>query len=581
MDGLEILVSSRSLTVAFFFLAALPCPALAQSSSPAPDGYVVWQSNRQDSRHEIYRARADGSAVTRMTTGGGVLPTWAPDGRWISFMDESSAINIMIMRPDGSELRPLAAGWEIQWMHDNSGLLVSDAGGYTIYDPETGETSLLFSPSDFPQFSGTSFQVSSVTHDNRYVLLGSHLYINGYTGANGSFISEYSAIILDLLQKDKIYFLGSGCWPFTPPQGDLVFHICANCPTHPDIYHMHLADLDTRSSYAPEVAHEDADWGHEYNPRVSNDNHWIAYMASAGCHQGDNCDYDIWLHELGTEPSQRLRVTEDPSFDGYPQVFVGPLWQATTEPRLLVTPNRLTFHASARALPAAQLLKLKNTGGGTLGVATVASAPPASWLDVVQSAAGITVGLRNGANLTRGTQCTNLTITVPGALGSPVTVPVTLIADDTFPGADAGVVVDAEVMSDVGLVSEAGPASDTEAAIDAAVTEAGPASDTGAAIDAAVCEDAPAIDAGVTVAIAADAAGLDCDTLAAGGRGGQGGQGAVPGAGGNRPDAGAVPGSRGGCGCSLSGTARYASPLASALAGLAMLVMRRRRSANG
>ena len=75
-----------------------------------------------------------------------------------------------------------------------------------------------------------------------------------------------------------------GCWPFSPPQGDLVFHICNDCPQHPDIYRLSLADLATRSSYLPEESHPDLDWGHEYNPRVSNDNNWISYMGSTGCH---------------------------------------------------------------------------------------------------------------------------------------------------------------------------------------------------------------------------------------------------------------------------------------------------------
>lgn len=529
-------------------LGALPLSASAQGLA-YPDGYVLWQSNRQDSRNEVYRARADGSQVTRLTFSGASLPAWAPDGRWISYMDPSSTV--YVMRPDGTGLRPLTAGWEIAWLHDNSGLLVGEGSDYNVYDPETGESTHLFSRSEFPQFDGTTFQPNSVTHDNRYVLLGSHLYINGYSGSNGSFVSEYSAVILDLLHKDKVYFLGSGCWPFTPPLGDLVFHICADCPTRPDIYHMRLGDLDTRASYAAEVAHEDSDWGHEYNPRVSNDNQWLAYMASAGCHQGEGCDYDIWLHPLGTDPSQRLRVTQDTAFDGYPQLYVGPLWQPSTAPRLLVTPNRVTFFANATSLPAPQVLKLKNTGGGTLGVATVTTDGSASWLDVVPGPADITVGLRPGAALTRGIQCVNLTVAVAGAVGSPLTVPITLIADDSFPlpAVDAGVGLDA------GMASEAGAGS-----------EAGVALDAGAA-DMPLTIDVATVDAAVTITV--DASSLDCDAV--NGAGADGGT--------KWFDGGSVgPGSSGGCGCSLGAPTVAAGPASFALLGLAWLA-RRRRSA--
>lgn len=422
-------------SAALLFLVVFVLPGSVWALAPA-DGWVVWQSNRLDARHEVYRARADGSEVTRMTNTGGYIPSWAPDGRWISYHDDANTV--YLMRPDGSELQTLASGWACFWMHDNSGFVVAQGGDYNLFDPETKESTLLFHTEDFPQFTGTTFQPNAITHDNRYLLLGSHLYINGYTGANGSFTSEYSALVVDLFHKDKTYFVGSGCWPFTPPAGDLVFHICANCPTHPDIYRMSLADLATRSSYAPEVAHADPDWGHEYNPRVSNDNKWIAYMASAGCHQGDDCDYDIWLHQLGTDPSARERVTQNPAFDGYPQMYVGPLWQPSSQPRLLLTPGRLTFFASVGALPAAQTIKVKNSGGGTLGAAVVTPDPSAPWLEVWPDDAGGIVFAVNGDAVTRGTLQATVTVTVDGALGSPVSVPVTLNADDSFPYPEGG-----------------------------------------------------------------------------------------------------------------------------------------------
>jgi hypothetical protein len=203
------------------------------------------------------------------------------------------------------------------------------------------------------------------------------------------------------------------------------------------------------------VAHADADWGHEYNPSVSNDNRWIVYMASAGCHQGADCDYDIWLHQLGADPSERSRVTEDPSFDGYPQMYVGPLWQPVSQPRLLLTPGYLTFYASADALPAAQTVKVKNTGGGTLGPAVVTPDPSAPWLDVALDGTGAIIFSLNGDAITQGTQRATVTVTVDGALGSPFSVPVTLNADDSFPYPEGGAPEDGEM--EAGAPEEAGP----------------------------------------------------------------------------------------------------------------------------
>jgi hypothetical protein len=423
-------------------LSLLVCLLLArpvQAAAPA-DGWVIWQSNRQDARHEIYRAHADGSEVARLTRSGGLLPLWSPDGRWIAFHDDASIG--YLMRPDGSELQTLPEGIPWFWMHDNSGLVIL-AQGFELLDPETMKHSYYFSREAFPQFGNATFHPNAITHDNRYLLVGSSLYELGFTGSNGSFTSSYSAVILDLLHKDKTYFFGTGCWPFSPPAGDLVFHVCGNCPTFPDIYRMSLADLATRSSYTAEVANENANWGHEYNPRVSNDNRWISYMASDGCHEGDSCNYDIWLHELGTAPSERLRVTQDSSFDGYPQIFIGPLWTKTSQSRLLLTPGRITFFAMDGALPTAKTVLVKNSGGGTLGTTVVTPDPSAPWLEVRQDETGtITFGVRSGF-ITRGILQANVTVAVDGALGSPATISVTLNADDSFPIADASVALDA------------------------------------------------------------------------------------------------------------------------------------------
>jgi MYXO-CTERM domain-containing protein len=431
----------RNWSVKVLLLALFVLPRSAAAAPPA-NSWLFWQSNRLDARSELYRARADGTEIVRLTKTGGLFPQVAPDGRWIGFHDQSGAS--YLMRPDGSELKTLPVGRPWFWLHDNSGVALLDGSNLYLLDPETLETTPLASAGDFPQLAGASFGPNSMTQDNRYLLLGSDLYINGYSGTNGSFTSDFSAVIVDMLHKDRVYYFGSGCWPIAAPAGDMVYHVCANCPTHPDLYHMHAADLDTRSSYAPEVANIDTDWGHEYNPRVSNDNRWLAYMASSGCHDGEDCDYDIWVHELGAGPTERTHVIQDPANDAYPQLFVGSLWQNVSQPRLLLTPWKMTFFAGADSPLAAKTVKIKNSGGGTLGVAVVTTDPGAPWLDVQTDGTNtITFALR-GDFITQGTYQTTVTVTVDGALGSPASVPVVLFADETFPISDAGVAVLAE-----------------------------------------------------------------------------------------------------------------------------------------
>lgn len=414
-------------------LAALSPVGTARAEAPA-DGWVVWASNRTGGRTEIYRARADGSEVVKLTDTGGTFPSWSPDGRWIEYHDETG--DVFLMHPDGSGRKKLPVsnpgGVSAFWLHDGSGLAFTEpSSSVYLYDPDTLGKKLLFKLTDFPN-RGPLFHFYAMTHDNRYLFVASDLFMEGFAVANGTFKAGYSAILVDLLDKKKMYMVGAGCWPFTPPDGDIVYHISGANPTWPDIYRMNLADLDTRSSYEPEVAHPDADWGHEYHPRISNDNKWLVYMTSNGCHWDYSCNNEIFLHRLGTKPTDRVRVTRDESFDGFPAMYVGPLWTKSSEPRLLAAPNRVTFFAREQVVPGPQTVTLKNAAGGTFDTARTTVDPAATWLDVkAQGAANVTVSLRKDG-VWRGRHKATVTLSVDGA-GAPVIVPVTLDADESFP----------------------------------------------------------------------------------------------------------------------------------------------------
>jgi hypothetical protein len=136
-------------------------------------------------------------------------------------------------------------------------------------------------------------------------------------------------------------------------------------------------------------------------------------------------------------------------------MYVGPLWQPATGPRLLLTPNRHTMYAIAGALAGGlsgvRQVKVKNGGGGTMGPVQTEVTVGQDWLRVTATADGFEVGLRDGAALTRGRHQGAVTVTAAGL--APVSFPVTLVADDSFPAppdlppeaSDAGVPGDGPV----------------------------------------------------------------------------------------------------------------------------------------
>ncbi len=309
--------------IAVALIMALTMPAHA--STPA-NGWVVWASNREDGRHEIYLMQSDGTEVKRLTAGGATGPGWSPDGRWIAYTNTTDS-STHVMRWTGTGDKKVCDGKFEFWMWDGSGLVCRSDDEHHLVNADSGSKTLLFKKSDFSALGSKVLNPGGISHDGRWLAAHTDIYRNGYTGSNGTFKAYHAAILLDLQDKSKIYYFGQGCEPTTPPAGDLVYHVSGGgpCETLPDPYRMKLSDITTRASYAPEIAHADEDWGHEYFPRVSNDNVWLAYGATTGCHDHDTCDYEIYIHKLGAGNADRTRITHDPSNDRWPHLWVGTL----------------------------------------------------------------------------------------------------------------------------------------------------------------------------------------------------------------------------------------------------------------
>ncbi len=189
--------------------------------------------------------------------------------------------------------------------------------------------------------------------------------------------------------------MGSGCQPTTAPIGDRVYHVCAESVEHPDIFWMSLTNLKARGSYTSEVAFKDAQWGHEYCPRVSTDNRWLTYGASTGCQDQGLCDYEVFAHKLEAQTNgqaDRTRITNSSSNDHCPHMYVGPLWSKDLIPKLHVRPSSVQLQLRRGApLPlTGEVFEIRNQGGGMLKpvVAQVARAGPNGWLDALKLGIG-------------------------------------------------------------------------------------------------------------------------------------------------------------------------------------------------
>ena len=62
-------------------------------------------------------------------------------------------------------------------------------------------------------------------------------------------------------------------------------------------------------------------YSHEYFPKLNQDGHYLVLGASAGGHEHDVADYEIFVWRVGTPAAQAVRLTFHSGNDNWPDIF--------------------------------------------------------------------------------------------------------------------------------------------------------------------------------------------------------------------------------------------------------------------
>jgi Tol biopolymer transport system component len=279
------------------------------------DGRLVWSSNRSGN-HELYLLDLGARSLRRLTNSPNVdfFGRFSPDGKqlvflrsqrqWVSFR-EPSAWDVFLMELEGGQERRLArGGYHPTWTADGKAVVFHRGPRVFRYDLATGRETLLL---DAEQAIPGVIELGDpeLAPDGRRLAL----YPRGPHAGNAVF--DLAARTLTLLGEVQAF------QPSWAPDGQSLVWIEIEghggtrvMVGRPDGSGRRVL-IDLPGSHS-----------HEYFPKLANDGRWLVWGASAGGHEHDRADYEIFVWELGTPVEQAVRLTQHESNDQWPDLWI-------------------------------------------------------------------------------------------------------------------------------------------------------------------------------------------------------------------------------------------------------------------
>jgi len=281
------------------------------------EAIVVWSSNRSGN-HDIFLLALPDFELVRLTEHPHVdcFPRISPDGTEIVFARSQA--------PNVSQRNKIAWDVHVFDLLSGRGTLVArdgntptwSADGRKIFflrnavefvelNLDTGEESVLFRSGEgqIPSDVTLSYPDFNTEERELAVTLRGGQRMTAILGSGGTFVR-----------------VGGGCTLSWAPDRSYLYLVSGYGGRQKNAFHKY--DRQTRQSNP--WLDLPGDLSHEYFPRVSNDGQYLVFGASAGGHELDIADYEIFLWKIGTPQEDAVRVTFNSANDCWPDMYVQP-----------------------------------------------------------------------------------------------------------------------------------------------------------------------------------------------------------------------------------------------------------------
>ncbi|OQX17072.1 MAG: hypothetical protein BWK76_10770 [Desulfobulbaceae bacterium A2] len=277
---------------------------------------VVWSSSQTGS-HEIFLLSLPDLATYRLTNNDRVdyYPRFSPDGNrivlarsqrpWVSEREVEPWDVFLLSLADGSE-RLLARNANFpQWMDGHQVSFVRQGREVVVINVDNGQERVVYPlPGQTAAWTELSTPELSPRDPRRLVL-------TGRGGVEGVFLLDPAG------KGQQHYGHGGTCEITWAPDASFVLWMQNQG---------HGGTRIMRSPLKPEQEEVFMDlpgeFSHEYFPRLSRDGRWLVWAASAGGHEHDLADYEIFLWQVGRPWGEAVRLTANPANDRWPDIHI-------------------------------------------------------------------------------------------------------------------------------------------------------------------------------------------------------------------------------------------------------------------
>ncbi len=277
-------------------------------------GFIVWSSNRFGN-HDILMMRLPKLTISRITTHPYTeyYPRISPDGKriifsrsqipWVSQRDPVPWDVYMIDLATHKERLIAKNGNTPTWSEDGKKVYFQrNAYQFVEHDLETGKERILFKAGEGPIPKGAELQTP---------------HYNGLKGLLAVTLRGSTRMTAIISLKGSLFKVDKGCQLTWSPDRSFLYYVNKGGKMKNLIYRYRV---DKRDSI--KWLDLPGKYSHEYFPKISNNGKFMVLGASAGGHEHDTADYEIFLWKVGSPASTAARVTYHTGNDCWPDIYL-------------------------------------------------------------------------------------------------------------------------------------------------------------------------------------------------------------------------------------------------------------------